>query len=530
MTYQPPFDIDKRFLLRLLDMQPIGVTLVHKRKIVFSTQYIEKIFGWKPDELIGRSTEIFFSSKGSWEAFGRLIYASLDKESENRFEWPFVTKDEEEVICEVYSQGIEKIDGSWLVLSSIRDITHEAYQRRMLIAEKDLAKTQSKELREQLTEQLSLWSMILENIPIGIGVIKDRELIHKNPILVEHLGYNLEKLTSECAVKKEGSKDNFHQELIMCPAGDNGDRYILFTRFFNDKIGRCMIITQDVTATVRMKKDINLIVRAKTEQAISCERLAIMGRLLSEIIHEINTPLTYMKTNLHVFSAYIKGINRCLDKISLTDEEKRKITPLLSESDSILNSLDFGIQKIENIVRSVKGLSKRANNNNIDAETVISDAIKDAIVLVWNRIKRWMKVFVNGREVLQDYKVAGPNVRVIGEHSLIVQLFVILLNNALEAARGRHIKDAYSKIDISIAKDEVIVSFKDNCGGIEDKKISRLFDSFYTDKEEGTGLGLWILKETMKSVNGAIEARNVKNPKGFQMILRFKRSKGKGGR
>ncbi len=522
MNFNLPFRIDERFLLRLLDMQPIAIVLVHKRTVVFATRYMENILGWRVEEVLGRSTEIFFSSRGSWESFGRIMYSALDKNEEHIFQWPLVTKSGERRICEIYTQRIEKIDGTWLVLSSIRDVTEEVKKKERLQKEKIAAEKKSEVFKTKLDREADLLRLVIRHLPIGFGILRKGILIRKNYKLLDHIGDRLEEYREKCLLEPDMGR-RFHQEMITIQK-DSDVRYILLTKFWVEEGDYCFIITQDVTCTVRMKKDIDLIVEARAASALSEERLALMGRLLSEIVHEINTPLTYMKTNLHVFEAYINGIRRWIDGLHEGPEKRQEVESLLKEASEVMKSLDFGVQKIENIVRSVKAFSRKKDRLLEEEGVELSSAIKDAVVLTWNRLKRWMKVFVNGHQISKDFDVPDLRVKVRGEQALIVQLFVILFNNSLEAAVERRIKGACCWVDVAVTKDEVIVSFRDNCGGIEASQMSRLFESFYTSKEEGTGLGLWILKEIMNAVGGTLEARNVREPRGFQVLMRFERA------
>ena len=516
-----PFPIDERFLLRLLDMQPIAIVLVHKRKMVFATRYLETILGWRVEEVLGQSTEIFFPSRGSWESFGRIMYSALEKNEEHIFQWGLVTKSGERRICEIYTQRIEKLDDSWLVLSSIRDVTEEIKNKEKLHEEKVAAEKESEDLRTRLDREVELLRLVIRHLPMGFGILHDGKFVHKNQRLLDHIGERLDQYLEGCSLLDRATK--FHQEMIDIRK-DSEVRYILFTKFWVEEGDYCFIITQDITDTVKMQKDIDLIVEARAASALSGERLALMGRLLSEIIHEINTPLTYMKTNLHVFEAYISGIRRWIEGLHVQLEKKMEVESLLKETSEIMKSLDFGVQKIENIVRSVKAFSRPKDKLLEEAGVELSFAIRDAVVLTWNRLKRWMKVYVNGHQILQDFEVPNLRVKIRGEQALIVQLFVILFNNALEAAMERRIKGACCWVEVSVTRDEVCVSFRDNCGGIEASQVSRLFESFYTSKEEGTGLGLWILKEIMNALGGTLEARNTREPRGFQVMMRFKRA------
>ena len=54
----------------------------------------------------------------------------------------------------------------------------------------------------------------------------------------------------------------------------------------------------------------------------------------------------------------------------------------------------------------------------------------------------------------------------------------------------------------------VEVSVRDSGGGIPEDKLSKIFDPFYTTKEQGTGLGLSIVRKIVETYGGKIWAEN----------------------
>ena len=80
---------------------------------------------------------------------------------------------------------------------------------------------------------------------------------------------------------------------------------------------------------------------------------------------------------------------------------------------------------------------------------------------------------------------------------------VILQNIILNAIQAVNFD---GRIDISCLQnnEEVIVKIKDNGGGIKIHPKEKIFDPFISTKEDGNGIGLWITKKLMTSLNGEI--------------------------
>ena len=94
----------------------------------------------------------------------------------------------------------------------------------------------------------------------------------------------------------------------------------------------------------------------------------------------------------------------------------------------------------------------------------------------------------------------------------IQQIFVNILLNAVDAISENIENNKNNKISVlsNINDDEVIISFKDTGKGINEEKLSKVFEPFYTTKKEGkgTGLGLWVSYGIIKSFQGDIKVES----------------------
>jgi signal transduction histidine kinase len=96
-----------------------------------------------------------------------------------------------------------------------------------------------------------------------------------------------------------------------------------------------------------------------------------------------------------------------------------------------------------------------------------------------------------------------------------------LIGNAVKYARN-DIHDAYVKIKVLRAPNEVTIKVEDNGQGIAEEYLSKIFDMFYraTSASVGTGLGLYICKEMVQKLNGKLFVESVlKKGSIFTVIL-----------
>ena len=97
-----------------------------------------------------------------------------------------------------------------------------------------------------------------------------------------------------------------------------------------------------------------------------------------------------------------------------------------------------------------------------------------------------------------------------GDPVQIQQVLVNLVSNALDAMR--HTPPGQRKVEISTAgngDNDVRLSVRDHGTGIRTEVHERLFDRFFTTKEQGLGMGLAIVRSIVESHGGDIQAENV---------------------
>ncbi|HHD75818.1 MAG TPA: HAMP domain-containing histidine kinase, partial [Campylobacterales bacterium] len=111
------------------------------------------------------------------------------------------------------------------------------------------------------------------------------------------------------------------------------------------------------------------------------------------------------------------------------------------------------------------------------------------------------------------YRKQQASLIVNGFSSELIQSLMILLHNAIYVCKSNieSIKHGEIFLDVTTERQKVFISVSDNGGGIEKKNIKKIFDPYFTtkDKQNGTGLGLYILKLIVEdSMNGKVSVIN----------------------
>ena len=91
-------------------------------------------------------------------------------------------------------------------------------------------------------------------------------------------------------------------------------------------------------------------------------------------------------------------------------------------------------------------------------------------------------------------------------------IFLNLIENAVDAAmtsiKGGHIEQGIVHISINETDTQVVTEIRDNGIGIDPKNKELVFDAFFTTKDTGTGLGLYIVQNEIKKIGGNVEVES----------------------
>jgi signal transduction histidine kinase len=203
------------------------------------------------------------------------------------------------------------------------------------------------------------------------------------------------------------------------------------------------------------------------------ERLTALGLLSAEVAHEIRNPLTVMKL--------------------LSDTLSQGMAP----DDPKVEDLDVMREKIahmEGVVSRVLGMSKAQSGAFRVVD--IRKATENAVLLLRLKLQQLgVKVEIHGDEVI-------PAVE--GHPGQIQQVFLNLMMNGVQAMNGGGLLSLHLGVEPGAQGEVVVVRITDTGTGIPQEILPKIFDSFFTSREDGTGLGLAIVKRIMRDHRGDI--------------------------
>lgn len=248
----------------------------------------------------------------------------------------------------------------------------------------------------------------------------------------------------------------------------------------HDDSGGYVIVLSDVTEE-----------RVSMEERLESERIDSIVRLAAGVAHELGNPLNSLTIHLQLIERKLKKLAKQPDATKLTES--------LQVCQGEVERLD-GI--ITHFLKAIR--PQKLELNELDLLGLVEDVLRVQEAELSNR-KLEVKV-----EVSDDLPI------ILGDRDQIKQAFFNLIKNAMEAMQPSGSLRILARCD----DDYVYLQFVDNGSGISEEDLSKVFQAYYTTKEEGHGLGMMIVERIMREHGGHINIESRKEA-GTAITLQF---------
>jgi signal transduction histidine kinase len=208
-------------------------------------------------------------------------------------------------------------------------------------------------------------------------------------------------------------------------------------------------------------------------------RIATAGELTASIAHEINQPLTAMVINANA------GLRWLANK-----------TPDLDEVRAALNRVVGAGHRAGEVIWSVRAILKKDEQEKAPVD--LNDVIQDVLGLLHSELQ--------GQGIVVQTGLSRPLPLVVGHNGQLQQVILNLVRNAADAMKSVSGRARVLRVTSAIHDSDggVLVSVEDSGAGIDPKHLGRIFDSFFTTKSEGMGMGLSICRSIIESHDGRL--------------------------
>ncbi len=365
--------------------------------------------------------------------------------------------------------------------------------------------THLKELEEQLKISEQKYHAIFDNIPNPVFVLNAADLVilDCNDSVEAVYGYTTREIMGRCFLdlfrpeEKEENARNLKTLAFMDQVRhltkDQRTIYVNIRVSPSMYLGReaFIVTTGDITQRVEME-----------QQLIQASKMATLGEMATGIAHELNQPLSVIKTSSNFFMRKVKK------------EQPIEAKALFTMADKISSNVD----RATRIISHMREFGRKTFETR--EEVNVNKVLRDAYDILSQQFK------LRGIEVFWALQDELP--MIMAEPSRLEQVIINLLVNARDAiedkvAGGKGQRGEERILIRSFTEDKrVLVEVEDTGPGIPEAVMGKIFEPFFTTKKvgKGTGLGLSISYGIVKDFGGTIEAFAGKEG-GARFVLRF---------
>lgn len=350
--------------------------------------------------------------------------------------------------------------------------------------------TERKKMERNLREVNAFLNMLIEASPDGIIVTDAKgDIMMYNRAAEGLLGYSREEVLGKANVREIYPRGIARKVRDMLMDDKTGTKGILppVELFVKNKAGQILDISLSASILYNEKgeeigsigifKDIGEMLTVKRklretqDQLIQSERLAVMGRLTSQIAHEINNPLYGIMNTLELLKVEIPETSR-----------RRKLVDMsLSE-----------VSRLSLMLKNMLTFSRPDQEARVDVG--INGFLEGILMLMEKQLHE------ADIKLVAQYDQNVPNVHV--SPGQIRQVILNIVKNGIEAMPN----GGTLTVATSTEKHKVKITIEDTGVGMTAEVLEKIFDAFFTTKEQvrGVGLGLSVCYGILQDHGGEI--------------------------
>jgi len=229
----------------------------------------------------------------------------------------------------------------------------------------------------------------------------------------------------------------------------------------------------------------------KEQMLLQQSKMAALGEMLQNISHQWRQPLSLISTA----------------STGLLVKKELNMNTTTEEDIKVLNTINDATQYLSQTINDFRDFFQPHKEK-------IQFNIKDVYVKTFNIIRsKFQSLDITIIEDIQDISLTNLD-------NELIQVLMNLLNNAKDALEKETNLKKYIFVTIFKRDENIIISIKDNAGGIPQEIIKKVFEPYFTTKHksQGTGIGLYMCQEIIsKHMDGTLKVANSTfNYKGSQ--------------
>jgi PAS domain S-box-containing protein len=349
-------------------------------------------------------------------------------------------------------------------------------------------------VKNDLQTQLNVIYQLIKDAPIGMAACDENFFVeYWNPMATRLTGFHQSDILKKSFLNilSPGSREQFLSKLASVKKSirrmkldlqmRSGDRFPLWLSVSelkdvnNGKI-RYVINFYDLKKEEKIRS-----------QGEKIDQLGAIARLSGAIMHDIRNPINTIGLNLDLIEQYLNT--------------SQKMSPEIFE---ILNKIHYQISQLAQNLNHYLGYAKLSDLN---LEQVnLSKNLSEFVIDMRNQ---------HGKDkVVINYIQPKKEINISCDWILLRRALLNLVQNSVEAFED----NGEITVALRINEQKALVSVSDNGPGIEKPAISKIYKPYYSTKNSGTGLGLFITREVVRAHGGRLYCSS-KNGIGTKFTL-----------
>ncbi|MBN1970599.1 MAG: PAS domain-containing protein [Candidatus Delongbacteria bacterium] len=234
-------------------------------------------------------------------------------------------------------------------------------------------------------------------------------------------------------------------------------------------------------------------------------KLAEFGMMIQGVAHNLNTPLTGMKSSAQLMQKKIERLISALENDEADKDDVLKTLESIQKSNEMIVASTIKQEKIINNMMSKARQEQSSDMEELDISAIVEQELEFMLA---------NQFFKN--EVEKFFELKKGISKIYGIYSDFSQVFTNLIKNALDAMYDTKEKQLFVKVYEE--NDKIIFRIKDTGTGIPDDIKDKIFNPFFTTKPKygsktkgptGTGIGLDNVVSILKAYNGNVQYKTM---------------------
>ena len=465
--------------------QAIILLLDPEGRIRHFNSYMEQLSGYRLEEVKGKDWFTIFLPKRDRKRIRELFLRASGGIQTHSNVNPIVTKDGCEREIEWYDKILKDTNGDVVgLLSTGQDITER------------------KQAEEELRISRDYLDRILNAMYEGVMVI-DRDFLIKdvnNRFLKQYNCTRQEVVGHKCYEITHRSNRPCSGTEHTCPAKNvfdttkpvraehihskqNGEEAIIEINSFPlfDKDGNVEFVVE-LLSDITDRKQAEEQARKRQAELFHISRLSSVGEMASGLAHELNQPLCAILTHTNVCLRTIKPEMTDIDRLVENLKTIESQTKLAGE---IIRRIKYFVQK------------HQPHRTSVDINKIICE------------VTSFMESDIRHSETRLDLQLVDQVSMVLADAVQTEQVLINLIRNAIESMENINTQERWLTIQTSMnANNTLEVAVRDTGKGLPSEAGEKLFESFFTTKTDGLGMGLAICRSIIEMHRGELWAKS----------------------